>query len=71
MEPTEIYISAKEAREMEWADLLKRLEVVATDAQVIQFHRHHRDPEDQPVAGARFFAWTDSARVAQGQCARG
>ncbi|MCU0701670.1 MAG: hypothetical protein MUC96_34615, partial [Myxococcaceae bacterium] len=45
--------------------------VVATDAGVIQFHRDHRDPEIQSVLLERFSALTDSAKFAQGHCARG
>jgi hypothetical protein len=44
---------------------------VATDDEVIQFHRHHRDPEIHSVTLGRFFAQTVSAEDAQGQRARG
>lgn len=43
---------------------------VATDDEVIQFHRHHRDPEIHSVTRGRFFAQTVSAEDAQGQRAR-
>ncbi len=35
--------------------------IVATDDQVIHFHRDHRGPEDHPVIRGRFFAQADSA----------
>jgi len=44
---------------------------VATDDEVIQFHRHHRDPEIHSVTLGRFFAQTVSAEDAQGHRARG
>jgi hypothetical protein len=47
-----------------------RVFAVATDDQVIHFHRFHRGPEDHPVISRRFSAQADSARDAQGQCAR-
>jgi hypothetical protein len=37
------------------------VQYVATDDQVIHFHRDHRGPEDHPVISGRFFAQTDSA----------
>lgn len=49
----------------------RRGQAVATDAEVIQIHRDHRDPEIQSVLLGRFSALTDSAEVAQGRCARG
>ena len=43
------------------AYLKKRGLDVATDDQVIHFHRDHRGPEDHPVISRRFFARADSA----------
>ena len=40
---------------------------VATDDQVIHFHRDHRVPEDHPVISKRFFAQTVSADITQGR----
>jgi hypothetical protein len=37
------------------------VENVATDDQVIHFHRNHRGPEDHPVMSRRFFARADCA----------